>query len=1096
MFKRIGIIISSLLFSVALTAGIASCNKDSGKKPEQPTEIIYTLSDSELSIVCGEKYQLTMSPIPQGKVTWTSSNEAVATVKNGEVFGVSVGTADIKGTMEGKEYVCKVTVGEMRVNGATITLPRYQANLPVGSAETFEAQLVVNNTVLTETVTWTVQGSDEDVISEDDYTVNGNEITVEYKNVGIVVFTATYGETEANYVVYVMPLEKEELSVPEGLSVQGEILSWTAVENAVAYGIRINDLAEVIVEETSFTNAKLLRENGSYQICVRAIADPTGYYLDGEYSKKVQVNCTYLSFYKFTGADNQDYVAFTALNGEVDSYYLYKNGVELKQVQPIVPIAIGEYGESSLQIMAKMSDGTAEYSRKITFLDDTKITWKSQYGGGGVSPVMDSETVPVGGNGSALKLNVHTSSDSSYQIALKDPAFANLKKGATVSYRIRVTDISTNLYANRNDWENGKQTATSVPFNRIVGYRGVSGYVASIPGANGAVQADTWYTVYATLNTDVADGTIEFSTFLATWQSKTEQHYHYTLWIDSISIGGVGDAEFYTSSGSQSLDNRPFSSTIDTENTFNSTAAIKIVTGAGSYGDSSGYVSNVAFANVQAGDYISYYIKVGESKRSSTKDGEYSDTTLKVSELVNPAGFGAKPVLMRTVGGAVYTGEEVDTGVWYKVVYQLSGKENDTENTAFKRIKFNSGRIAWMRSGSQSNFINATFYVDGIRIGSYEDMEFDKLDANLFTTWHSQYGGGGVAPQIVSGADLPVGCQSDAALKLNVSPSADSSYQIALTNPQFATEIMAGSTLTYRIYVTNITTNLYDNRNDWENGKQSVMSVPLNRLVDYGAPSSHTSTIVGNPGAIAKNTWYTVKTVITSSVSDGSLEFGTFLAEWQSKTERHYAYTLYIDLISINAPEKADNESFIAEGGIGIDGLSMKVEKSTDTYGAGSIESIKVTTESGIYKTCSGTMTNPVLFGALKAGDTISYYIKAVSVGTSSTSAVVDRQYTSQTTVLVKQLLNPASWDKQLPVSVTKADGTPIANGTITGDEVLTVGEWYKVSYTATGKENDSDNTTFKRIAFNSGKACWMQYGWDTFMKAEWIIDGITIDNN
>ena len=113
---------------------------------------------------------------------------------------------------------------------------------------------------------------------------------------------------------------------------------------------------------------------------------------------------------------------------------------------------------------------------------------------------------------------------------------------------------------------------------------------------------------------------------------------------------------------------------------------------------------------------------------------------------------------------------------------------------------------------------------------------------------------------------------------------------------------------------------------------------------------------------------------------------------------------------------------------------------------------------------------------------------------TSTTQKIADRTYTAQTTILAKELLNPQAWGA-IPTMLTKADGTAVSNGAVTGEEVLTVGEWYKVTYVATGIPNDQDNTTFKRIGYNSGKACFMQYCTTAFMRAEFIIDGITVKN-
>ncbi len=73
-----------------------------------------TLNKTELELKEGgsETLKATVSPEGSvGKVTWTSSDEKVATVdQNGKVTAVAEGTTDITATINGKSAVCKVTV--------------------------------------------------------------------------------------------------------------------------------------------------------------------------------------------------------------------------------------------------------------------------------------------------------------------------------------------------------------------------------------------------------------------------------------------------------------------------------------------------------------------------------------------------------------------------------------------------------------------------------------------------------------------------------------------------------------------------------------------------------------------------------------------------------------------------------------------------------------------------------------------------------------------------------------------------------------------------------------------------------------------------
>ena len=907
-------IIFSIVFGAAIFTACDGGTQSGGQEQDLPKT--YTLSQTALTLERGDSYQLTVSPSPMGEtLLWETSNANVATVSMGEIYAKSVGEATVTMKVGDAEYTCDVTVIDLIVKNATITLPRYTANVPVGTVETFEADLIVNDEIETETVTWSVVGSADGVIDADDYTVDGNKISLRYDTVGTVTVTASYGETVAVYTVYVAPQTREKLSVPTALTVENETVSWTAVPNATKYGVKIKDHAEETVTGTSFINGEILRNDGEYEISVRAIADPSSAYIDGEYSKAVKVKCQFMMLYEDTTSANVDYIKFTPANGEVESYALYVNGEEQAAVRANEEIPVAEYGEATLCVVAKMVSGATQKTREIQRVNDSQTSAVSVYGGK-TYPSVETENLPVGASASALKLSVFPSGDSSYQTSVHNADFESVKVGTVVSYRVYVTDITTNLFENITDWENGKQEATEVPLNRLVRLSGVRGNTPSVPGVRGNIQKDTWYTVYSTASVRADSGKIEFSSYLAAWKSKTERHYAYTMYIDRICVGvkleSASDTENTVAKGTFGFDGLSITVEKETANVYgsDSLAALKITTSAGPYKTSSGYLtSQVLFGELEANDVVSYYIKAQSVQTSSTKDGTYANATkLKMSELVNPSGFGGLPIEITTSTGAAVTGD-LNVGEWYKVSYVTTGVANDKNNTTFKYCAFKSGRMNMFQYCTTA-FMKAEFIIDGI--------------------------------SVTKGVD--------------------------------------------------------------------------------------------------------------------------------------------------------DMEKTVLFGVIGIDNLSMSVAKETENVYGESLAAIKFSTEAGIYKTCSGTMTSAALFGTLKAGDTISYYIQAASVQTSQTQAVANRTYTAATTILSKELLNPEAWGA-IPTSLTKADGTAVASGAITGEEVLTVGEWYKVTYKATGVQNDTNNTTFKRIGFNSGKACFMQYCTTAFMKAEFVLDGITVTN-
>ena len=71
-----------------------------------------SLSDTLLQMLPGESVQLTVTvePSDAGIVTWTSSDESVATVANGLVTAIAEGTAIIMAEVAGAKAICEVTV--------------------------------------------------------------------------------------------------------------------------------------------------------------------------------------------------------------------------------------------------------------------------------------------------------------------------------------------------------------------------------------------------------------------------------------------------------------------------------------------------------------------------------------------------------------------------------------------------------------------------------------------------------------------------------------------------------------------------------------------------------------------------------------------------------------------------------------------------------------------------------------------------------------------------------------------------------------------------------------------------------------------------
>lgn len=119
--KRFSIICLAALASAAL---LVSCKKDNGEKTAKLEKLSFT--ESKVSLDPGDELTLTVTTEPEkaatGKLSWTSSDEAVATVKDGVVTAKATGEATITAVSGDIKATCKVTVNrfilcEMKLNG-------------------------------------------------------------------------------------------------------------------------------------------------------------------------------------------------------------------------------------------------------------------------------------------------------------------------------------------------------------------------------------------------------------------------------------------------------------------------------------------------------------------------------------------------------------------------------------------------------------------------------------------------------------------------------------------------------------------------------------------------------------------------------------------------------------------------------------------------------------------------------------------------------------------------------------------------------------------------------------------------------------------
>jgi len=153
---------------ITLIATWKEVKKPENNKPVTPTPKPtvnvsgVSISKSSLNLKVGESDTLTATVKPNNAtnktVTWSSSNNNVATVTNGKVVAVGKGTATITVTASGKTATCTVTVTEEvkvdpTVDVNSVSISKSSLNLKIGESDTLTATINPDNAT-DKTMTW------------------------------------------------------------------------------------------------------------------------------------------------------------------------------------------------------------------------------------------------------------------------------------------------------------------------------------------------------------------------------------------------------------------------------------------------------------------------------------------------------------------------------------------------------------------------------------------------------------------------------------------------------------------------------------------------------------------------------------------------------------------------------------------------------------------------------------------------------------------------------------------------------------------------------------------------------------------------------
>ena len=254
-----------------------------------------TLNINQGTKIVGQQETLTVTYNPSNTtdnktVTWTSSDNKIASVSNGVVKAVGPGTATITAKVGEKTATYKITV-KSPLN--SISLNKTTINIDKGQQETLTVIYNPNNTTDDKTVTWT--SSDNNIVKVE----NGKVTALNY---GKATITAKVGEKTAscevivkNYPLVGISLNKTTSNLVKGQqetltvtynpsnTTDNKTVTWTSsdnnivkVENGIVTGVNIGKAtitakvgektASCVIEVKDATNLTKIVTNSGFKI--------------------------------------------------------------------------------------------------------------------------------------------------------------------------------------------------------------------------------------------------------------------------------------------------------------------------------------------------------------------------------------------------------------------------------------------------------------------------------------------------------------------------------------------------------------------------------------------------------------------------------------------------------------------------------------------------------------------------------------------------------------------------------------------------------------------------------------------------------------
>ena len=254
-------------------------------KPDEKVEVTsVSLSETSISLEEGDTFTLTATVLPANAddktVSWSSDNESVASVSDGRVTALSVGTAKVTAKAGGKSAVCKVTVKEKVYRAESVSLDLSAVELTEGESGALVAT-VLPEMAADKSVTWSVDRQDVVAIHPD-----GSSLTFDALKEGEAVITVSCNadnSLKASCRVKVNKLvikpESITISLTEAELKEGDVLEISAAvgpDNATDRGVVwtvSDDTVVSLAADGNSVTATALR-SGTVTVTAAASGDP------------------------------------------------------------------------------------------------------------------------------------------------------------------------------------------------------------------------------------------------------------------------------------------------------------------------------------------------------------------------------------------------------------------------------------------------------------------------------------------------------------------------------------------------------------------------------------------------------------------------------------------------------------------------------------------------------------------------------------------------------------------------------------------------------------------------------------------------------